>query len=85
MSVGDEVVNGLVARAVGLEHLGYDRILCELVWLKKRDHHWVFCASVVGEYENAEIGNADKNENCENTFLSSGHAVMIPFQLTPSL
>ena len=74
MSVGDEVINGLVARAVRFQHLNCDRILRELIRLEERDHHLVFCAGVVGKNKYAEIGDADKDEDGKNAFLAGIHA-----------
>ena len=79
MTVGDKVVNGLVARAVGFQHLRHDGILRELVRLKERDYHLVFGTSVIWKNEGAKINNADKEENGKNTFLGGSHAAMIPF------
>jgi hypothetical protein len=80
MSVGDEVVDGLVARTVGFQHLGHDGILRELVRLEERDHHLVLCAGVVGEDENDEINEADEEQGDENALLCRGHAAIIPFR-----
>ena len=85
MIVGDKIVYCLVACFPRGEHFQHNRILRELIWLEERDHHLVFCAGIVGENKDSEIGDADKEKDCKNALLGGGHAVMIPFQLTPRL
>ena len=73
MVVGDEVEDGGGEGFTGVEHFDDDGVLREFVRLEERDHHLVFGTGVVGEDKGGEIGDADQNEDGEDTFLGGGH------------
>ncbi len=83
MPIRDEVVDGLIERGVGFQHLDDNRILRKLIRLEERDHHLVFRAGVIRENEGAEISNADDDQDEKNAFLGEGHMAMIPFCQLP--
>src|SRR5687768_11229176 len=73
MTVGNEVEYRFIQLCMWGEHLHHNGILREFVRFEKRDHHLVVRTRIIGEDEDGEIKNTNKNKNAKYAFLSGGH------------